>query len=232
MAGNSFLTLSWRWREKEKKGDKLKKIQTATQVSFLPLSSFSLFHRVLHVLRSPWSQVAAVFTWSAVWLSACTLCNRLHRPQAVCARVVPFLNRLIEKEFKQEAKRRKNKLKEKERERELGLCRGLTLLAVYGFLWLMTVWSHRCLSCCGLLGGTCRFYITPLTRTFLRWCVFVGRAPDAFSSVDWEETEESQRQKMANKTSIQLFKYWQRLKSCDDGLKTLVKMMSLTKKFL
>lgn len=117
MAGNSFLTLSWRWMEKEKKGDILKKIQTATQVSFLPLSSFSLFDRVLHVLRSPWSQVAAVFTWSAVWLSACTLCNRLHRPQAVCARVGPFLNRLIEKEFKQEAKRRKNKLKERERER-------------------------------------------------------------------------------------------------------------------
>lgn len=182
MAGNSFLTLSWRWREKEKKGDKLKKIQTATQVSFLPLSSFSLFDRVLHVLRSPWSQVAAVFTWSAVWLSACTLCNRLHRPQAVCARVVPFLNRLIEKEFKQEAKRRKNKLKEKERERELGLCRGLTLLAVYGFLWLMTVWSHRCLSCCGLLGGdmqvlhnTADTYVSPVVclRWPCTWCLFL-----------------------------------------------------------
>lgn len=232
MAGNSFLTLSWRWMEKEKKGDILKKIQTATQVSFLPLSSFSLFDRVLHVLRSPWSQVAAVFTWSAVWLSACTLCNRLHRPQAVCARVVPFLNRLIEKEFKQEAKRRKNKLKERERERVGAVPRANTARC----LWFFVVDDSLITQMSELLraarGGTCRFYITPLTRTFLRWCVFVGRAPDAFSSVDWEETEESQRQKMANKTSIQLFKYCQRLKSCDDGLKTLVKMMSLTKKFL
>lgn len=181
MAGNSFLTLSWRWREKEKKGDKLKKIQTATQVSFLPLSSFSLFHRVLHVLRSPWSQVAAVFTWSAVWLSACTLCNRLHRPQVVCARVVPFLNRLIEKEFKQEAKRRKNKLKERERERVGAVPRANTARCLWFFVVddsLITQMSELLRAARGdmqVLHNTADTYVSPVVclRWPCTWCLFL-----------------------------------------------------------
>lgn len=181
MAGNSFLTLSWRWREKEKKGDILKKIQTATQVSFLPLSSFSLFHRVLHVLRSPWSQVAAVFTWSAVWLSACTLCNRLHRPQAVCARVVPFLNRLIEKEFKQEAKRRKNKLKERERERVGAVPRANTARCLWFFVVddsLITQMSELLRAARGdmqVLHNTADTYVSPVVclRWPCTWCLFL-----------------------------------------------------------
>lgn len=181
MAGNSFLTLSWRWMEKEKKGDILKKIQTATQVSFLPLSSFSLFDRVLHVLRSPWSQVAAVFTWSAVWLSACTLCNRLHRPQAVCARVVPFLNRLIEKEFKQEAKRRKNKLKERERERVGAVPRANTARCLWFFVVddsLITQMSELLRAARGdmqVLHNTADTYVSPVVclRWPCTWCLFL-----------------------------------------------------------
>lgn len=181
MAGNSFLTLSWRWMEKEKKGDILKKIQTATQVSFLPLSSFSLFDRVLHVLRSPWSQVAAVFTWSAVWLSACTLCNRLHRPQAVCARVVPFLNRLIEKEFKQEAKRRKNKLKERERERVGAVPRANTARCLWFSVVddsLITQMSELLRAARGdmqVLHNTADTYVSPVVclRWPCTWCLFL-----------------------------------------------------------